>query len=140
MADEKLLQKINNDGGTVAVNEWRRRQWPIDLSEANLDTVDFSATNLAGANFTSAVLVDCIFAGADLRDSNFAGATLVDANLDEASVEGAVFTGADLSGVALRDTRDVAYAKFEGAVLSPVQKAIIAAAIAEAEEEIKKEG
>ena len=83
----------------------------VDLSQADFNGVDctgadFTGANLDGAQFQGATLTDAIFIGASLNQTNFGGAK---------SLDGAFFSGTDVSNVQWGMAISARSAHFDGA-------------------------
>lgn len=119
MADRKHLQILNR--GVKAWNAWRRRSRAtpdlsrallvdrelrgIDLARANLERAILRGTTLSRANLTRANLTRADLRTASLRRArldyaDLSGAVLRHTSLAETSVEGTIFDGCEIYGIA----------------------------------------
>jgi len=138
---EFLRRCLSSFGGAAEWNNYRARNGPFDLTQAdlrgadlknynfsrcNLNAAQFFNADLSGADLTEANLsyanlqrvnlANAYLAGANLQVAQLQGANVVNASLERADLRaaharGAYFTGSDLSGA------DLSGADFRGAAL-----------------------
>ena len=105
------------------------KEYPDDLSGANLVKADLSIADLSWANLFKADLYGADLSGANLSGAklswanlsgaNLSGATLYKANLYGADLSGADLSGADLSGANLRGTKNIPQMVYDSTLITP---------------------
>ena len=92
-----------------------KRRYIFDLSNSFLFNADFSRTSLKGVNLSDCLLHDCVFEGTPLTGSNLASSNLAKSNFKEVDVKEAEFNAANISGVDLREVRNLTQKQVDSA-------------------------